>query len=138
MEDYESATSKIRSEIKGDLSDVRREFLEHFESDAERFVDLMARAFLRWSELDRGAGQDLKKANVSGLVFSAVTQHIISLRLFLSGYIVSAGNTQRQVLETIALALLKVLSTMSRLGSKRRLWRSGRDSNSRMVAHTSP
>lgn len=106
MEDYESVAEKIRTEIKGDLFDVRKDFLEHFEKEAEQFVDLMTQAFLRWSELDGAAGQDQKKANVSGLVFSAITQHVISLRLFLSGYIVAAGNTQRQVLETIALALL--------------------------------
>ncbi|MES9944256.1 MAG: hypothetical protein ABW080_04780 [Candidatus Thiodiazotropha sp.] len=106
MEDYDSAIEKIRTEVKGDLSEVREEFLDNFGEDTERFVDLMANAFLRWSELDGLAGQDEKKANVSGLVFSAITQHILSLRLFLSGYIVAAGNTQRQVLETIALALL--------------------------------
>ena len=106
MEDYNSVAIKIRTEIREDLVDVRKEFLEHFGEEADRFVDLMTLAFLRWSELDAAARQDQKKANVSGLVFSAITQHVISFRLFLSGFIVAAGNTQRQVLETIALALL--------------------------------
>ena len=106
MEDYESAIEIIRTEVKDELSEVRKEFLDNFGEETERFIELMANAFLRWSELDSLAGQDERKANVSGLVFSAITQNIISVRLFLSGYIVAAGNTQRQVLETIALALL--------------------------------
>ena len=106
MDEYNSIIETMRTEIKGEILDVRKEFLDHFDKDTEQFLDLMAQAFLRWLELDGAPGQNEKKDCVSGLVFSAITQHIISLRLFLSGYIVAAGNTQRQVLETIALALL--------------------------------
>ena len=106
MENIETAVDKIREEIKGDLSDTREEFLEHFDDDTERFIQLMSEAFLSWVKLDEITGLDPKKAIISGLVYSAITQHIVSLRLFISGYIVAAGNTQRQVIETIALALL--------------------------------
>lgn len=106
MEDYESAVEKIRIEITGSLNDVKQEFMEHFREDLEKFIDLTAQAFLSWLKLDGISGEDQEKAIVSGLVFSAITLHIISMRLFMTGYIVAVGNIQRQVLESIALALL--------------------------------
>lgn len=106
MEDYESAFGKIRTEVKGDVSAVNEEFLEYFDKEAELFIAKMTHAFLKWTDLDVLAAENEKKQYVSSLVFSAITQQIVSLRLFLSGYIVAAGNLQRQVLETIALALL--------------------------------
>ena len=106
MESYESAVDKIRIELTGNLDDVKQEFMAHFGADLERFIDSTAHAFLRWVKLDAASGGNEERAIVSGLVFSAITLHIISMRLFLTGYIVAAGNIQRQVLETLALALL--------------------------------
>ena len=54
----------------------------------------------------RRSQQALKKAHISALIYSAINNHIVSLKLFLSGYIIAAGNLQRQVIETVALALL--------------------------------
>lgn len=106
MEDYNSAVEKIRTEITGGLDEVKEQFMAHFGRDLEQFIHSTTQAFLAWRKLDAASGQDQKKALVSGLVYSAITLHIISMRLFLTGYIVAAGNIQRQVLETIALALL--------------------------------
>ncbi len=106
MENYNSAVEKIRTEITGGLDEVKEKFMMHFGGDLEQFIDSTAQAFLDWLKLDAASGQDQKKALVSGLVFSAISLHIISMRLFLTGYIVAAGNIQRQVLETIALALV--------------------------------
>lgn len=106
MEDYNSAVEKIRTEITGGLDEVKEKFMMHFGGDLEQFIDSTAQTFLDWLKLDAASGQDQKKALVSGLVFSAISLHIISMRLFLTGYIVAAGNIQRQVLETIALALV--------------------------------
>ena len=106
MENYNSAVEKIRTEITGGLDEVKEKFMAHFGGDLEQFIDSTAQAFLDWLKLDAASGQDQKKALVSGLVFSAISLHIISMRLFLTGYIVAAGNIQRQVLETIALALV--------------------------------
>jgi hypothetical protein len=43
---------------------------------------------------------------VAALAYAAINLHILSLKVFLSGHIVAAGNLFRQVLESIALALL--------------------------------
>jgi hypothetical protein len=106
METYESAVEKIRTELTGSLDKVKQEFTIRFGTDLERFIDLTAQAFLSWLKLDSTSRENEKRAIVSGLVFSTITLHIISMRLFLTGYIVAAGNIQRQVLETIALAIL--------------------------------
>jgi hypothetical protein len=106
MENYESAAEKFRNELIGGLDDVKQEFLAHFNRDLEYFIDSTAQAFLGWQKLDTGSGGDKNKSLVSGLVFSSITLLITSMRLFLTGYIVAAGNIQRQVLESIALALL--------------------------------
>jgi hypothetical protein len=36
MVDYDSVAEKIRTEVKGDLSDIRTDFLVHFERQAEQ------------------------------------------------------------------------------------------------------
>ncbi len=43
---------------------------------------------------------------ITGLVQAATTLHIASMKLFLSGNIIAAGNLFRQVLEAMSLALL--------------------------------
>lgn len=45
-------------------------------------------------------------AYIGALAFTALNLHIISFKLFLSGYPVAAGNLQRQVIETLALFLI--------------------------------
>lgn len=47
-----------------------------------------------------------KRAYTSALVHLAINTHIISMKLFLSGHAVAAGNLSRQVVESIALALV--------------------------------
>jgi len=93
-------------EITSDDADARREFLARFEADAESFSRFMAEAFMRWRSMDDAIGKDEELAYVSGLVYMAITLQIQSMKLFLSGHTVAAGNMFRQVLESIALGLL--------------------------------
>jgi len=48
METYQSAVKKIRTELTGNLDDVKRKFTSHFNADLERFIDSTAQAFLSW------------------------------------------------------------------------------------------
>jgi hypothetical protein len=66
----------------------------------------MAHAFIRWRSFDNEVMGDERRGYVSALVYTAITVHILSLKLFLSGHTVAAGNLFRQVIECIALALL--------------------------------
>ena len=88
------------------LEEIKKQFLAHFSDDLEQFIDSTAQAFFDYQKLDAASDLDNNRALVSGLVFSAISLHIISMRLFLTGYIIAAGNIQRQVIETIALAIL--------------------------------
>jgi hypothetical protein len=106
METLAEARDTIRKELTSDDAEVRAEYLKAFHSDVEKFSDAMAKAVLAWRRLDAIVKGDERRAHVSALVYAAFTLHILSFKLFLSGHIVAAGNQFRQVVETIALALL--------------------------------
>lgn len=106
METLADARDKILREITSDDEDTRREYLARFESDAKSFSGFMAEGFMLWRSMDDSVGKSEELAYVSGLVYMAITLQIQSMKLFLSGHAVAAGNTFRQVLESIALALL--------------------------------
>ncbi len=106
MENTTEIYEQIMTELSADNQDIRSRYLKHFGNEISEFAKAMSHAFFVWRELDGGVKGDEKKAHVSALVYSAITLHIISMKLLLWGYLVPAGNLQRQVIETIALALL--------------------------------
>jgi hypothetical protein len=106
METFEEARKTILKELTSEDADVRATYLKHFGPKVEKFSDAMANSFLNWRSLDAGVKGNERLAYVSALVFTATTLHIVSMKLFISGYIVAAGNLFRQVVESIALALL--------------------------------
>jgi hypothetical protein len=106
MESFGSAYGKIKREITEDIQEVRDYFLRHFGLKVDEFAQLMSVAFLKWREIDAPGYEDERKAYVSALVHGAISLHILSMKLLVTGYLVAAGAIQRQVLETIALAAL--------------------------------
>lgn len=106
METFEEARDTILAQLTSDDRQVRAEYLEHFQADAEKFSEDMAQAFMKWRSLDADLQHDEKQAYISAQVYLAITLHILSMKLFLSGHIVAAGNISRQVVESIALALV--------------------------------
>ena len=106
METYEETREKILTELMSDDAEVRAEYLQHFNADANEFADAMTHAFMAWRSLDVEVQKNKKRAYISALVFTAISLHILSLKLFLSGHSVAAGNLFRQVVETISLACL--------------------------------
>lgn len=106
METVEQARETILKELTSDDSEVRSDYLKLFEADAKSFADAMAQAFMKWRTFDNEVKGNEERAHVSALVYTAITLHILSLKLFLSGQTVAAGNLFRQVIESIALALL--------------------------------
>jgi len=106
MEDYDTIREIIFNETKQDIKDVRLSFLEQFKDQVDQFVDNMSQAFLQWRYLESTISGGEKKAHVSSLVYSSINLHIVSMKLFLSGYGVAAGNLERQTIEIIALAIL--------------------------------
>ncbi len=106
MESVDQARETIFKELTSNDSEVRGAYLKLFEGDAKEFAESMAQSFLKWREFDNNVKGDEKRANVSALIYAAITLHILSTKLFLSGQTVAAGNLFRQVIESVALALL--------------------------------
>ena len=106
METVEQARNTILKELTTDDAEVRSDYLQLFEADTKTFADVMAQAFMKWRTFDSEVKDDERRAHVSALVYTAITLHVLSLKLFLSGQTVAAGNLFRQVIESIALALL--------------------------------
>lgn len=122
MRTFKDIKAVIVKELGSDNSKVRAKFLKHLGNDVESFSEAMAKTFLNWRSLDDQINGNKKQAYVSAWVYTAIKIHIISMKLFLSGYIVSAGNLYRQVVETMAMALLcssKELDVMDRFIANR-------------------
>lgn len=106
METFEEARIKILKELTSDDAEVRADYLKHFESEIEKFSEAMAQAVVSWQSFHAEVKADENLGQVSAWVITAITLHTLSMKLFVSGHIVAAGNLFRQVVETIALALL--------------------------------
>ena len=106
METFEQARKTIHTELISDDSSVRDEYMKHFGAEVNEFADVMANVVLAWREIDSLVNGEEKRGYVSALAYAAFTLHLISFKVFLSGNLVAAGNLTRQVVETIALALL--------------------------------
>ena len=120
METIKEARTKILKEITSDDADVRADYLTHFQSDIDKFSDAMAQAVVNWQSLDAEVKDDANLGQVSAWVITAISLHIMSMKLFVSGHTVAAGNLFRQVVETIALALLCSAKSFSRISSPTR------------------
>jgi hypothetical protein len=110
LKENEAIRSDITKAITQDIPEVRERFLAHFETEIKDFVEHMILAYLKWQELESMINDDQRKAYVAAIVFTTINLHIVSFRLFLSGYPVAAGNLERQVIETIALAIALFLN----------------------------
>ncbi len=106
METLSEARDMILTEIRSDDSEVRTKFLEKFDEDVVKFSNAMAEAVVAWRGLDVKSAENQQVAYVSAIVFLALNLQVQSMKLFLSGQIVAAGNVFRQAVESIALAIL--------------------------------
>lgn len=106
METLQEAREKILAELISADANVRAKFREKFLPHAEEFLVAMANAVAAWRELDVKVSGNEKLAYVSALVFTALTLHILSMKLFLLGQQVAAGNAFRRIVESIALSLV--------------------------------
>ena len=97
----------IGNDIRSPDDEQRDAFFSHFAAEAREFADHTATALLGWSVLfDSLTPDDEKKGVVAALLFTAINLHCSSFKLFMTGHMVAAGATFRQVLEAIALVFL--------------------------------
>lgn len=120
MDALAEAKSKIFAEITTADPEVIASFLTRYDSQAAQFAEQMAQAMVAWRELDSMVDNQEKVALVANIAYCAIMLHVQSMKLFFSGHIVAAGNLSRQVLESIAMALLcsgKALTFLDRFVS---------------------
>ena len=98
--------SFIRETVLGDEQIIKQSFLSFFEREIRDFIKYMSITYDKWRILDSTLSTNEEKAYISALAYSAINQHIVSLKLFISGYFIPSGNIQRQVFESVAMALL--------------------------------
>lgn len=106
MVSFENIPIEILNELLSDDLDIRAKYYKLFKSDVDVFVKNMTNAFSKYHALQVDAKSDKNKNYVAAMVYAAFSLNIVSLKLFLSGHIVAAGNILRQAVESIALALL--------------------------------
>lgn len=97
---------EVHAEITRESRAVRHEFIRAFSAEAQAFADHMGEALSKWQDLYSSAQGNERRMKVLALAYTAMSLHISSMKLFLSGQQVAAGNLMRQVLETIALTYL--------------------------------
>lgn len=105
VETLEQAEIIIYRELISEDAEIRADYSRLFDGRARAFSAAMAQAIVAWQTLDRDT-IDGNRQYVWALVHAAITLQILSLKLLLSGHIIAAGNIFRQVVESIALALL--------------------------------
>lgn len=101
-----SHVAQVLSAITRENRDVRQAYLRAFESDAKIFAEHMGSAISAWLSLYEKAQDNESRKKVLDFAYTAMSLHVNSMKLFLSGQQVAAGNLMRQVLETIALTYL--------------------------------
>jgi hypothetical protein len=106
VESIVEAKEKVLREVTADDPEVRGNFLKRYSGQADQFADYMARATLAWQQLAANVDKHGKLVFVVNVVYCAIALHIQSMKLFLAGQIVAAGNLTRQVIEAIATSLL--------------------------------
>lgn len=106
MESFEEVRKEILTLLTCDDAAARREYLRYFATEVDDFSDATSHAFIKWRTIDVNSRENEKRAYVSALVYMALDLHVLSLKFLLSGHLVAAGNLYRQVIESIALAIL--------------------------------
>lgn len=96
----------VRTVLFEDAPNIRNQFMNALADPLAEFIPALAFAFRASGDFDVFANGNKDREKVAWLIFSAVQGHLISMRLFLDGFLVQSGNAQRQVLESIALAVL--------------------------------
>lgn len=96
----------IRRTIEGNDEAIKGSYTKVFSKEIDLFIKFMTTAYDKWRRVDSIISKTEQKAYIAALAYSAINQHIISFKLFISGYWIPSGNIQRQVFESAAMALL--------------------------------
>jgi len=90
-------------------TEVMRQYLEHFEDDARKFISETATAGRVWEKFGAVAKerpQQMELTWATAYFLNAINSILVSTRLLLSGHIVSSGNQARHAAESLAFGVL--------------------------------
>jgi hypothetical protein len=90
-------------------TEVMRQYLEHFEDDARKFIAEIAAAACVWEQFGAVAKerpQQMELTWATAYFLNAINSILVSTRLLLSGHIVSSGNQVRHAAESLAVGVL--------------------------------
>jgi len=96
----------IRQVISGEDNTARTLFLTNFRDEIEGFILSMVSSFERWDEFNLEIGENIDRGKISNLIYHCLNSNVVSMDLFVSGHFSPSGNTMRQVLESISMAIL--------------------------------
>jgi hypothetical protein len=122
MTPFPASRLKVFAEITRDSRAVRHEYLRTFAEEVQQFSDVMGDVLGRWLEAFAALPEDDPKRKVLSLAYVSMSLHVASMKLFLSGQQIAAGNVMRQVVESIALTFLcssKELDILQRFDNDR-------------------
>lgn len=85
---------------------TRKQFKEKFSLEIDNFITLIFDAYKEWQKLDDKCKNDDRASITAVFFFNAINHLVVSFNLLLSCYMVPAGNLMRQVLESLAMAIL--------------------------------
>ena len=101
-----STDRMIRQELFSWNMEIPDQYRSRYPNQFDRFVASMTAACRAWEEFDKTIQGSEQRAHISALIFGALSLHAMSTKLLIWGLLVPAGNTMRQVLEIISMALL--------------------------------
>src|ERR1700679_3332827 len=111
MATAENEIARLHAIVLQDLESpdegARAAFRNEYGAQLPSFVSDTAAALTEWSNfVERLDDNNVCGINVAAIVFTTITHHVTSYKLFMSGYTVASGSLFRQVLEGASLALL--------------------------------
>lgn len=96
----------IKTTVLDFPEDILKKYQKEFSGELDEFIKVMAGAYDEWRAFDAVISGDKGLAHISSLIYGALNLHAIAMHLLITGFLIAAGNTQRQVLESIAMAFL--------------------------------
>ena len=104
------SNSEIQQALRAELASwdvsVFESFASRYNAQLESIVAEIANAHTIWKEFDSTINGSQDRAYISALIFAAASLLMTSTKQLVWGLLAPSGNSMRQVLETICLALL--------------------------------
>ena len=112
---------EIVKELFNENPEIVDEFSKRFSKEILEFAELFSAAYKKYLELNRLliGSENKQKAYVGGFTYLMCDNLLTSVKLFIMGYETPSGNLMRQVIESVALAILCSLKDDIKIRKKR-------------------